>query len=244
MSIQLKLQRRIGLVAKAGAGLLAMSLLTSCGSSMEARNGLSMSSSSGSSVGAECNSFIAQGVSLAGGVTTYYSNKVLQESQARLRITSIDPNFDAQSEYVQFYRWKADATGATTLDSIALTFYVARASDGVIVSGPLTSLGASAMSSIRANGGIGGSTAQDFFAATVIVLTNVDYSWNAAKVAVYQGTVTQAQADVLLPVFPANPNTYAANHPAVLSALHPFWNSRTTALADADWVTRARSMCF
>jgi hypothetical protein len=239
------MHKQIHFIAKAAAGLLAISLLASCGSSIEARNAISASgSSSSASGGAECNSFVAQGVGLAGGATTYYVNNVQQQTAVRLRITSVDANFDSMSEYVQFYRWKADSTGATTLDQAPLTFYVLRASDGATISGAMTSLSTSSMSSIRTNGGIGGSTAQDFFASTVLVLTNVDYSWNAAKVVVYKGTTAQAQADVLLPVFPANPNTYATNHPAVLSSLHPFWTIRTSAMSDADWATRDRAFCF
>ena len=232
---------------KAAFGLLALALLTSCGSSMEPRNGVLTELSStgqGKGLGAECNSFSAQGVSLSGGVTTYYVNKNLVENQSRVRITGIDTGFSNSTQNIQFFRWKATADGRTSIDNSPLTFFVQRLADGVTISSTMTSLSMSQVSAIRTQGSLQGTSPQDFFSAVTLILTNVDYAWNAAKIVLYDGTTTVAQADVLLPVFPANPNTYGTNHPIVLSQLHPFWAIRNQNLTDAGWVAQSHSYCF
>lgn len=219
----------------------------SCGTSMEVRKTgqSSFSSSSSNLKGAECAPFAAaQGVSLAGAVTTFYLNGALQEDKIRLRISSVDAAISQPNARIQFFRWKTDVSGTSTLDSTPVSFYVTRLSDGMSISSALNSIGLSEVANLRSVGGIPGATAQEFFANTAIVLTGLDYSWNAAKIALYDGATTIGQADVLLPVFQANPNSYAVNRSPVLTQLHPFWAQRGTSMSEADWEAKARAYCF
>jgi hypothetical protein len=90
-----------------------------------------------------------------------------------------------------------------------------------------------------------GTTAQSFFDQTVIIVSGVDYNWDAIKIVVYNGTEVVGQSDFLMPIFAANPNVYAKDHPGVLNGLHPFWSQRsTTGMTDQAWANRAGSYCF
>lgn len=241
----------LALITKLGIGLMAIYGLCGCGSSLPTGNGSAASglttAASSTSAGAECNQFSLSGSSLAGNVTDDYVNGSLQASQIRLRLTSIDVNFSNYTEYLQIYRWKADSSGNTTIDPTPVSFTLAKLSDGSVISGTLNYVSMNELAGYAINAGMTGTTAQDFFSSVVIILNNLDYSWNAAKVALYDesvGTTAIAQVDVLLPIFPANPNTYAASHPLVLSTLHPFWFQRTTANTDATWLAATQSFCF
>lgn len=232
------------LIWKSAAGLLAMSLLTSCGSKMQTRNGVSLASASSDNNGAECNSFTSQGVGLAGAVSTFYLGGRLQESQIRLHITNIDSSFDSSSNYLQFYKWRADSNGGTSIDSTPLTFFITRLRDGAAISSGITSLRASDVNQYRATGGLSGTTTQDFFANTAFVLTGLDYSWQATKIVLYNGVTSISDVDMLVPIFTANPQSYASTHAPVLAALHPFYNLSNQNLSDADWVNKSKTFCF
>lgn len=231
------------------ATLLAAAVaLSSCGSSIKARNGSSdlTSTSSEGKAGTECNSFDAGAVRLSGKVTTYYYNGVMQEDRVRIRFTSMSEKFDQSSNvHMQMFRWKAFSDGSTQVDSTPLNMIVEKGTVGAYpISGVMTSFNLLNLTKLRAQGGVGGTTTQSFFDDTVFVVIGLDYDWQALKIVLYDGATVIGQADVLLPVFMVNPNTYGKSHPDVLNQLHPFWTTRTSGATDADWASRAKSYCF
>lgn len=244
--------RETTIVTKLLLGLALAAGLCGCGASSKSRaNGTAdLSSSAGlnggiTSNGAECNIFDTHDSRLAGRITSYYYNGVAQEDRVRVRITSLAASFSSSAtQYIQFFRWRADANGNTQLDSTPLTFSLERGSPSQPFTGTMTAISLADVNTFRTMGAIPGTTAQDFFNNVTIVVTGVDYNWAVLKAVLYDGTSAIAQTDVLLPIYTANPNTYSQTHKTVLNQLHPFWSIRGGGLSDADYLSRARAFCF
>lgn len=199
--------------------------------------------------GAECNFFDSKSIQLAGKVKTYRTNGVLQEDRVRLRITRLTEKFSNSSNVrIQMFRWRAETGSPVEIDNNALDFHIEESSSSSYVSkisDSMKSLTIDDVVRIRSRNYISGTTAQEFFDRTNIVVLGVDYNWDALKIVVYDGATVLGQVDFLLPIFAADPNNYAFNHPDVLNQLHPFWSSRnSTGLSDSDWASRTNSYCF
>jgi hypothetical protein len=187
---------------------------------------------------------------LAGRVTTYYNNGVLQEDKVRVRITSLVDAFSTNSNYyIQAFRWKIGATGAAELDSnpVQFNFEKGAGSDSPMTA-DVTSVTNTGISAYRNANNIAGTTPVEFFANTTMVVKGVDWNWQALKIVVYDGSTSPAtivgQSDFLLPTFQANPNAYAASHSSILAVIHPFYSQRSSVLSEADWAARSTSYCF
>jgi hypothetical protein len=238
--------------------LCAVSALTACGSSSQSTNGASSnataqainsSESAAASAGwAECTTYSASVGTLSGGITDYYANSVLDTSQARVRLTSIDAGFQNNGYKLQMFRWQV--SGSTpTLDSNALTFNVQPIS-GASRAMPsnasnLTYINYSTMASIASATGIAIASPSDFFNSFVLVVQGVDLPYEAIKLVLYDTSgIARDQADSLIPVFQANPNVYSNNHASVLNQLHPFASQASQSNSDAQWGLKAQQLCF
>lgn len=257
-------QGRIALFVKTGLlSIPALVFLSACGSSSHSTvtdsptaatltNGtlidpaLTSTTATGQ---AQCNQFSATGGTLTGKVTSVYIANTLQEDKVRVRFTGIDATFTSNSAtYIQFFRWNADTNGKTSIDSAPLQFSIeagTSSSSPIANASGLTSLSYTQLVSIAAKGGVSGSSAVELLNRLVFVVNGVDYSWQVLKIVMYNGSGAVATADLLLPVFLANPESYAANHPGVLEALHPFNSQRsTTTHDDATWASYTNNFCF
>lgn len=230
--------------------IVTAALLSGCGSSMRPRDGAVAAYSTSPEYGAQCNSFAAVGTVLSGQVTTYYSNGALIEDRVRLRFTSIAAEFSQAANYsIRFFRWTVDGNGAAVLDPQPLSFVVERnplfaGMGSTPISNAMTALTLNDISTLAWSSGLIVNTVQDFFNNVTITVMGVDYGWSALKVALYNGSEPVGEADLLLPVFLANPHAYAATHHPVLAQLHPFWNQRGENVSDADWLNRSKNFCF
>ncbi len=238
---------------------LVIALLSACGADVTPRGTALFSTGgpstattliSGGDAQAQCTSFDSLSVRLGGKATTYYFNNVLQEDKVRVRITSLTDQFDANSNYyIQAFRWRVNGAGVSEIDNTAVQFQFENgAGSDVALTTPATSVSAKGITAIRSAKGIAGTGAVDFFSKTTMVVSAVDYNWQALKIVVYDGTTTPptvvGQSDFLLPVFQANPTRYAASHNATLTALHPFLAQSSQNLSENDWGARTTSFCF
>lgn len=236
--------------------LLLATLMVGCGASTKPRgyNYSSMTPTDLSSrtitdanaAGAECSFFDSRDIRLSGKVTSYYHNGVLQEDRVRLRFTGIADQFQTNRDVrIQMFRWKGLDGGGYDLDQTPVNFIIHKnSSNSIPISGTMTSLNLEDISRLRQQHYINGTTALDFFNQTTFVVTNVDYSWDALKIVMYNGTQVIGQVDFLLPIFAANPNRYAELHPSLLNQLHPFWSERSSMRSDQEWAQRSKNYCF
>jgi hypothetical protein len=234
---------------------ILMGLLSACGSQVTPRAGY-LNSGGGPSPStpiinpagagqAECSLFDSTSTRISGKVTTYYYNNVLQEDKVRVRITSLVENFDKDANYyIQAYRWKV-VGGQSELDQTPLQFTFENGSGSSSpISERMSSMNGTKIAQIRSSANISGSGAVDFFSKTTMVISGVDYNWQAMKIVVYNGTTMVGQTDFLLPIFEANPNRYATTHPSTLNTLHPFWAQKSQSLTESEWASRTQSYCF
>ncbi|MES2964892.1 MAG: hypothetical protein V4760_13455 [Bdellovibrionota bacterium] len=237
--------------------LAAAFLLTACGSTENPKDGASVPQinpglvgttiTQSGDVGTQCNYFDSTETRLAGRVTTTYSNGQIQEDKIRLRITSLATNFDTDTNVqIKFFRWQVSSAGLVHLDTNPVEFIVEKgATNSTPISGRMTSLSATDIATLRTSNGVTGTTSIDFLSNTTLILQNVDYNWQALKVVMYDGSGgVIGSADLLLPVFTANPNKYQTSHPGILPALHPMFKERAQNLSDADWGARFNTYCF
>lgn len=247
-------------VRVAAVGLL-LALLSACGSNVTPRSSTSLFSGSGptpatSLLGAsgeaeaQCTIFDSTTTRLGGRVTTYYYNDVLQEDKVRVRLTTLPENFDTNSNlYVQAFRWKVGAGGAAELDPTPVQFRFERGTGSVEpISQVASTLSSQTAATVRTAANISGAGTLDLMSKTTMVISGVDYNWQALKFVVYDSSVTPArvvgQADLLLPVFQANPNRYILSHSQTLNVLHPFYSQRSQSLSETEWGNRTQSFCF
>jgi hypothetical protein len=235
--------------------VLLLALLSACGSKVTPRadqlysgSGPTPSTPVVNPAGAgqaQCSLFDSSSTRLGGKVTTYYYNGIIQEDKVRVRITSLVENFDADANYyIQAFRWKV-VGGTSEIDETPLQFTLEKgAGSASPISEPISSLNGTKIAQLRSSASISGTGAVDFFSKTTMVVSGVDYNWQAMKIVVYNGTKVVGQADFLLPVFEANPNRYAATHHATLNSLHPFWAQRSQTLSESEWASRSQSFCF
>lgn len=197
-----------------------------------------------STVNAQCNGFDASatwGIRLGGRIATFNDGSNFVEDKVRVRLTTLTAAFDTNGYTVQFFRWNANSAGSVSLDSTPLSFTIYYGTTAI--SSAMTSIDSAAVTALRNQTGIGTSSS-DFFNRTSIVVSGVDNSWQVLKTVLYNGSTAIADADALMPLFLANPNTYAASHPAVLNGLHPFYADRANGYADAQWVQLSNQNCF
>lgn len=231
-------------------------LLSACGAKVQPRSTTSNSGSgpvvsgtplpASAAAQAECVGFDTTSTRLSGKVTTYYYNGTLQEDVIRLRLSTLNESFDSNANYyIQMFRWRTTSSGGTELDPNPVQFRFENGNGSVSpISNLMTSINGRQIADLRSANNITGTTAVDFFSKTTMTLHGLDYNWQALKIVLYDGSTTVGSADVLLPVFLANPNRYSAEKPLVLAQLHPFYSQRSSKLSEQEWQSRSASACF
>lgn len=233
--------------------MLAVAALSACSKSSDSSNNTNTTTTtvSGTTTGsttldatttAQCNYFIdPNGANIAGRIETFTSNGSIDQTKLKVRVTSLSSAFDSQGYNLEFFQWKADASGPT-LQTSPLSFSIYY--NNQQISGEMTQLNSATISSLKASTGIPSSNSQDFLSRVTIVIDSTDSSWEVLKVALYGGTSTVVDTDSLMPVFYANPNTYASTHVSILSSVHPFYSQRSQAYTDQQWVNYSNQNCF
>lgn len=200
--------------------------------------------SAASTVNASCNAFTDANNIFGGRIATYYSGSSFVEDQLRVRVTNLSSSFDSGNYSLKFFRMKADASGYN-LDSAPLTFTIYAGTQAI--SQPMTSITSATVQSLKSSSGVSStsSSSSDFFNRTTIVVSGVDNSWQILKAALYTSDGRVAtDANALMPLFAANPNTYASTHVSLLSNLHPLNSVASSNYSDAQYVNLTNQNCF
>ncbi len=183
-----------------------------------------------------CNGFSTSNIRLDAKLRT----NVGSEDTIRVRITGLTNQFDSSSNVtLQMFRWKANADGTPNLDAAPLSFHLQTPGQNGAGGTPMTnSMTQISMADITK---LGASTsAESFFNQVDIIVHGVSFDWKAIKFVLYSTNTVLVSNDALIPEFLANPTTYAAGHPAVLSQLHPFLGQSGI----TDYVSASQSFCF
>lgn len=225
--------------------------LVSCGSSKTTVSSSSSSSSTSTKPVTECNRI--QGSFIQADMEIYYSNNIAYNDTIRIRVLATDGSFDSNtSQVIQFFRWKANYTGVTYIDSTPLQVRMESATLGVILDTTYyDKISLNTIKTFAAKYAISGSSAIDYLKKINFVITGLDTDYNVLRVGLYDGSSTTATAstDSLIPAFYANPDDYAIDpsgndRAPVLRALHPFASMAGQGWSSSSFETEAKSYCF
>ena len=92
--------------------------------------------------------------------------------------------------------------------------------------------------------GMTGADASTFFASVQIIAQLTDTTVSKVLTAKLYMTSSSPETTALIPTFPANPNNYAQNHPAVLQALHPLQALANSKYSEDQYLYEANQFCF
>lgn len=235
---------------------LASLSLTACG----ARSGLegSLDSSSretstdtgtaGAANLAVCNQ--RSGTDMTAKLKVYQSGNTINNNYIYVRMTNLPTSFKSGSNYIAMWKWLANTSGATYLDSSALNFALIDSTTGKSLTGWVTTLRWSDVKTAAA--GLGITDPQTFFNRVNILVNLNDAAgeYDVLKISNYNASTNQAesQLDVLIPMFYANPNNYAIDNggtrAGVLQNLHPFAAQKAQGWTSAQFQAMSNNYCF
>ncbi len=201
---------------------------------------------------ASCNQFSANS-NLVGKVKAYYVGGTYRSDMVRVRLTGIPDGFaNADDVFIEFYRWRVSPNGAVEQDPTPLRFRFENGSTliaGSTTYGPTgsgTNVGFNRQALFTATGSqnIGKLTEYNF----LVQGTDAALGYQVLRASLTSSgngsSMNISYADMLIPFFEANPNTYAASHAAVLNQLHPNWTRRTEGWTDTNYVAFTTQLCF
>ncbi|MCM2281354.1 MAG: hypothetical protein NDI61_05845 [Bdellovibrionaceae bacterium] len=231
--------------------LLSALALSGCGARKTARYSsgtFTGASRSALDAGAPCSYFASTTTTLDGAIQTYVlPDGTDSPDMMRVRINGITNEFQANTKYVlKFFRAEAMADNTVRIDPTPLEVRF-EADNGLMISGYMNNVSMVDITNMQRAYSLTGSTANDFFRQTDILISNVDLRWDVLMIALYENTSSTesrlvGDVAMLMPEFTADPNVYMTDHPQILHALHPFYNSRTS--TTANFADLARAYCW
>lgn len=191
-------------------------------------------------------------VNMKGVVSLFYHNQSVLNEWIRFKLNRVPTGITASnSQYFQLYRWGIDSSGKkVTDDGQAIPIYFQLKGTGEYLNtSPEKTVSRNTIQRIITDKKLGdrGINTTNFFQAVILVLGDMDLKYDAMRIALYdsnKGTGVQAHADVLLPAFAANPNTYAQIQPNInLQKIHPNYALRQSALSDQQYWAATETLC-
>lgn len=201
---------------------------------------------------AYCNSFTSDKIRL-GGVGEVYINQNRQEvdDRIRVRLTTLTDQFDKSSNVkVMFFRMKPKTSTEMEIDSTPLEFKIEHPGTAstypLEVSSEMTAMSITEVNQVNSSYRVSSGSGESILQKLNLVIYRVPPEWKALKIALYDFASGSAgsktllgQANMLIPAFSADPNSYVANHESVLNILHPFYKTRTQ--TGVNWADKANS---
>ncbi|MFV3410185.1 hypothetical protein [Bdellovibrio bacteriovorus] len=234
----------------------ALSMLTACGSSQQVAGSTDSSSrtpvtdigSASSKALAYCNQ--ASGNEITGKMKVFVdSSNYVRMEYVYLRLTSLPATFKSGNSYISLWKWLANPSGYTNLDTSALNFALMNPANGQYLTGWKTTLKWSDVVTVAS--GMGYTDPQTFFNNVNILvdLKDPNGEYDALKISNYDASTNKTinSVDGLLPLFSANPADYAndggSTRAGVLQKLHPFYG-KSGQFTTSQFQSMANNYCF
>lgn len=215
--------------------LSALALLTGCGTSKNNEAGVSDFSSRVPIADTNTTKQIAS-CSSGNGTNINMKMKAFTDTNNTprmdfvfVRLTALPTNFKEGKNYISMWKWLANSSGNTYLDTTALQFFLVDSSDNKTLTGWKSTLSWSDVATIAS--GMGITEVQTFFDRVNILvdLKDTKGEYDVLKITNYDSATNKpvSQVDGLLPLYYVNPIDYATEtggtpRPTVLKNLHPF----------------------
>lgn len=211
---------------------------------------------------ATCSNYSKTAGNLHGKIKSYYDSLGIYNSNfVRLRMSAVPEGFGASDNvYIQFFRWRVSPSQTVEIDRAnPLRFRLENPNTGGIASGwygrdPNCTPTATNTCNVGFNRQqfYNAAGAQDMSLLSsfnfLIQGTDASLGFQVVRIEITQvtegATTNLGFADMLIPNFYANPNTYASTHPDLLNQLHPNWSRRNEGWSDANFLAFANQSCF
>lgn len=199
---------------------------------------------------AYCNESTSVQQSMKVNIMSYIDNNNIRNDLMNVKI-QIPANFENDQTYIQMWRWQVNSTGNANLDSVPVQIKVVSLDTGAEITGFKNFIRWSDVS--KAASEIGASTGTSFFkhVRLVVDVRDPNAQFDVLKIVHYKTSDSSMvdQADILMPVFHANPADYAieadgAARPQALLNLHPFITKMNQGWTSSDYSTWANNFCL
>jgi hypothetical protein len=237
--------------------------LSGCGARSTPNDSTSLASTSATAStkpSAKCNQASKDDVQFQLMAYTDQNNNT-NNSLVRLKFINVPSDYVAQGYDIQIRKWTASSTGVVSPSNAEAPQYVNTRfdykSNGVynvasnwnynLSCSTCPALFWSNMLLIAKARGETYTDANTFFSNYTLLLDLNDAAgdWKALQVNfVNSSGVAVRSVNALIPTFDANPADYQANHPAILTALHPFYNMLNQGWTASQFQTQSNSYCF
>lgn len=182
--------------------------------------------------------------------TVYDTYGKVDPNYVSAKVMNVTDAFKDNNSYVAFWKWYAESSGFTYVSSSPLSFKVVNIQTSQEITGYLTTLSWSSISSIASS--IGATTPSQFFQKVrfLVYLNDPSAQYDALTVGIHQSNdgVAISRVDALIPVFSADPRDYAVEpngsaRAAVLQRLHPFYNSDYSLWSATTFTLMSNDLC-
>lgn len=224
-------------------------LVTACGSKDNSGNYRSTTPYTNGLL-SECSRTASNNIGFSAALASYYQYGQVIEDYVQMNIPSIPAALTTSSVYLQIFRWKEPSAGARQTNSIPVRFfYVSKTTGMSLNSTPIDKISKGDIEQLIADKKLGnlGIGFSNFFQNHYIVMTGMEYQWQAVTFALYDsnnGTLNIGSADALLPPFLADPNKYAnSKNGTSLPALHPLAYQSASGASEAEFKRLSDDIC-
>lgn len=201
---------------------------------------------------AECSKAKTNGLNIIAQASTHYSYGALDKEIIQINIAQPPTEILSSDKYsLKFFRWKELIDGQAQVNSVPTPIKFKSKITGEPVGNPFfNEISRPAIQNFIAQYSLSSLniTVNNFFNNYYVLLSSVDYQWQAITIAYYDssvGTSAIANADVLLPPYFANPNVHAAHTSSTrLQALHPLSQYLNSGATENDYAQMANSICY
>jgi hypothetical protein len=198
----------------------------------------------------ECTRFPQNSAGLLGSLSTYYNGGQLVDDYIQMNMTQFPASYLTSTGYAQIFRWKESQAGQRQGNSVPVRFfYVSKVTGQSLTSEPYSIISRSDIENLIKNQRLNnlGITLTNFFNHHYVLLTGMEYQWQAVSFAFYdtrQGSTALATADGLLPPVLANPNSFALRVSANVRSLHPLMSIAGSGASDQEYKRLGDEICL
>ncbi len=162
-----------------------------------------------------------------------------------VKLTNVPNTFSDNTHYFSLFKWYADASGLPTTFNQALSFKVVDIQTGRELTANMTTLSWNTVATLATS--LGATTPAAFFQKVrlLVYINDPSGTYDALTIGYHKSStgVADNRIDALMPVFEADPRTYSASHPKILSNLHPFLSAAYSTWTDSIFTAKASELC-
>lgn len=195
---------------------------------------------------AYCNQATDAAHSMVANVGAYLNNTGgIDLNYLHVKLTNVPATFSDNTHYFSLFKWYADASGVATTFNQPLSFKIVSIQSGQELTANITTLSWNTVATLATS--LGATTPAAFFQKVrlLVYINDPSGTYDALTVGYHKSStgVAENRIDALMPIFEADPRTYSATHPKILSNMHPFLSANYSTWTDSIFTAKASEFC-